>query len=68
MVGSLDEPNLFKPEMQVRLESAVTWLDTLDDVPRHSQKPEGMSPLVDYDPVTAALSDRGIAKQTATGS
>jgi len=68
MVGSLDDPNLFKPEMQVCLESEVTWLDTLDDVPRYSQKPEGMTPLVDYDPVTGVLTDRGIAKQTSTGS
>ena len=56
MVGSLDEPNLFKPEMQVSLESAVTWLDNLDDVPRYAQKPEGMTPLVNYDPVTGAVS------------
>src|ERR1700760_4908728 len=27
-----------------------------------------MTPLVDYDPVTGALSDRGVAKQTSIGS
>jgi hypothetical protein len=54
--------------MQVSLESAVTWLDNLDDVPRYAQKPEGMTPLVNYDPVTGAVTDRGIAKQTSTGS
>lgn len=55
MVGSLDDPNIFKPQMQVCLESAMIWLHTLDDAPRYSQKPEGMTPLVDYDPVTGAL-------------
>jgi hypothetical protein len=52
MVGSLDDPNVFKPQMQVCLENAMAWLDALDDVPRYSKKPEGMTPLVDYDPVT----------------
>jgi hypothetical protein len=58
MVGSLDDPNIFKPQMQVCLESAMTWVDSLDDVPRYSQKPEGMTPLVDYDPVTGVLADQ----------
>ncbi len=61
MVGSLDDPNVFKPQMQVCLESAMTWIDALDDVPRYSQKPEGMTPLVDYDPVTGVLRDRNVA-------
>ena len=57
MVGSLDDPNIFKPQMQVCLESAMTWVDTLDEAPSYSQKPEGMIPLVDYDPVTGALTE-----------
>ena len=28
----------------------MAWLDTLDTVPRYAQKPEGMTPLLDYDP------------------
>jgi hypothetical protein len=54
-VGSFDDPNLFEPEMQVCMESAVTWLNIHDDVPRYSQKPEGMTPLIDYDPVTGGI-------------
>lgn len=38
--------------MHVCVESAMTWLDVRDDAPRHHQKPEGMTPLVGYDPVT----------------
>jgi len=34
------------------MESAMKWLDIRDDAPRYSAKPEGMTPLVDYDPVT----------------
>ena len=55
MVGSLDDPNIFKPEMHVCLESAMTWLNVHDDVPRYSQKPEGMTPLIDYNPVTGSI-------------
>jgi hypothetical protein len=52
VVGSLDDPNIFKPQMHVCAESAMTWLDIRDDAPRYAQKPEGMTPLVNYDPVT----------------
>jgi hypothetical protein len=50
-VGSLDDPNIFKPQMHVCVESAMTWLDIRDNAPRHAQKPDGMTPLVDYDPI-----------------
>jgi hypothetical protein len=30
-------------------------LDIHHDTPRYSQKPEGMTPLVDYDPVTGGI-------------
>jgi hypothetical protein len=46
MVGSLDDPNIFKPEMHVCQESAMTWLEIHDDAPRYSQKPGGMTLLV----------------------
>ncbi len=52
VVGSLDEPNTFKPEMHVCAENAMTWLDIRDDIPRYAQKPEGMTPILDYNPIT----------------
>ena len=51
-VGSLDDPNVFRPRMHVCAESAMAWLDVRDDAPRHARKPEGMTPLVEYDPCT----------------
>jgi hypothetical protein len=30
----------------------MAWLDIRDDAPRYAQKPEGMTPVVDYDPLT----------------
>ena len=51
-VGSLDDPTAFRPQMHVCAESAMAWLDIRDDAPRHAQKPEGMTPLVSYDPLT----------------
>ena len=58
-VGSLDEPDDFKPQMHLCMESAMAWLHIRDDAPRHAGKPEGMTPLVDYDPVTGRTRDRG---------
>jgi hypothetical protein len=55
MVGSLDDPNIFRPEMHVCTESAMKWLDIRDSAPRYSKKPEGMTSLVDYDPVTGNI-------------
>ena len=55
MVGSLDDPNMFKPEMHVCVESSMKWMDIRDDAPRYSKKPEGMTPLVDYDPATGGI-------------
>src|SRR3954454_20649869 len=54
-VGSLDNPNAFKPMMHVCVESAMQWLDIHDDAPRYATKPEGMTPVVDYDPVTGKV-------------
>jgi hypothetical protein len=51
-VGSLDDPHDFKPQMHLCTESAMTWLDIRDDAPRYDRKPEGMTPLVEYDPLT----------------
>jgi hypothetical protein len=54
MVGSLDDPNSFKPQMHVCLESAMTWFEMHDGTTRYQKKPEGMTPLVDYDPTVGA--------------
>ena len=61
-VGSLDNPHIFKPTMHVCMESAMEWLDIRDDAPRYSTKPEGMTPLMEYDPVT------GIARESASAA
>jgi len=57
-VGSFDDPNIFKPQVHIAMESAMTWLDIHDDAPRYAQKPDGMTPLVDYDPVTGSTLPR----------
>ena len=45
--------------MHVCMESTMEWLDIRDDAPRYSAKPEGMTSLVEYAPVT------GIAREPA---
>jgi hypothetical protein len=47
------------PEQRVRMESAMTRLDSRDEAPRYARKPEGLAPLVDYDPVTDKWFDSG---------
>jgi len=51
-VGSLDDPNSFRPELHVCVSSSMSWLDINDDAPRYPEKPEGMTPTLNYDPVT----------------
>jgi hypothetical protein len=67
-VGSLDNPHIFKPTMHVCMERAMEWLDIRDNAPRYSTKPEGMTPPIEYDPVTgitreptSSASDAGAA-------
>jgi len=55
-VGSLDDPNDFKPDMHLCLSSSVNWLDVRDTAPRYSEKPAGMTPTLHYDPVTGRVS------------
>jgi hypothetical protein len=58
--GSLDDPNEFKPNLQVCTTSAVSWLSTLSAVPSFAEKPDEMlkvAPVVDYDPVTGRVSE-----------
>jgi hypothetical protein len=40
------------------MESAMSWLNIQDDTPRYEQKPEGMTPLVDYDPISGSTQAR----------
>src|SRR4051794_7631043 len=54
-IGSLDNPNAFKPMMHVCIESAMEWLDIHDDAPRYATKPEGITPIVDYDLITGKV-------------
>jgi hypothetical protein len=55
--GSLDDHNDFEVKMQVCLSSAVKWLDTCHSAPAYDEKPEGMTPTLQYDPVTGAVAD-----------
>jgi hypothetical protein len=59
---SLDDPNVFKAEQHVCMESAMAWLDIRDEAPRYAQKPEGLTPLVDYDHVTGRVGPKAPQK------
>jgi len=57
-VGSLDDPDGFKPELHVCVESAMSWLDIRDALPRHAEKPEGMTRPLNYDPISGRIEMR----------
>lgn len=58
LCGSLDDPGLFEPQMHICLSSAQGWLQLGDNLPRHQEKPEGMTPTLDYDSVTGRVGDK----------
>jgi len=59
LVGSLDDTSVFAPTMHICLESEAPWLAPAASLPRLARKPEGMTPLADYDPVTGRVTMPG---------
>ena len=54
-VGSLDDPRGFEPNLHVCVSSAMGWLDIRDNLPRHTEKPNGYTPTLQYDPTTGEM-------------
>ena len=50
--GSLDDTSAFVPTMHVCLESEAPWVAPAQSLPRLARKPEGTTPLAQYEPVT----------------
>jgi hypothetical protein len=50
--GSLDHSEDFKPDARLFLSDAVGWLDGSESIQCFSEKPAGMTPPLNYDPVT----------------
>ena len=55
-VGSLDDPNEFEIKMEVCTSSSVSWLQECGTTPSYAEKPEGMTPTLNYHPVTGGTS------------
>jgi hypothetical protein len=53
--GSLDEPGQFAPLMRIFLSDRVSWLDGIHRIEGHAEKPAGMTPPIQYDPVTGIV-------------
>lgn len=58
LVGALDHSTAFAPEMHICVDDAQGWLELADGIPRHGQKPPGMSPLVNYDAATGQVTEK----------
>jgi hypothetical protein len=55
LAGSLDDTSVFTPTMHICLESEAPWLAPAVSLPRLARKPQGMTPLADYDPITGRV-------------
>ena len=55
IAGSLNDPNDFRPDAQIFLSCAVNWLEDADSIPSHAEKPAGMTPPLNYNPVTGKI-------------
>jgi len=60
-VGSLDDPNAFRPAYHICTSGAVSWLHVEDDLPRYPEKPPEMRPTLSYDSVTGKAVERDLA-------
>lgn len=58
LAGSLDDPSLFEPQMHICLSSSEGWLQLNDNLPRHQEKPKGMTPTLKDDSATGRVGDR----------
>lgn len=58
LVGALDDSSEFKPAMHICFDASQGWLELADDLPRHEEKPAGMSPTVDYNVVTGQATEK----------
>lgn len=52
LAGSLDDTAFFTPTMHICLESEAPWLTPAASLLRLARKPEGSTPLANYDPIT----------------
>lgn len=58
LVGALDDPGTFAPAMHICFNASQAWLDLADALPRHDEKPAGMSPTLDYDAATGRATEK----------
>ena len=52
VAGSLDDTSAFAPTMHICVESETPWVAAAALLPRLDRKPEGMTPLAHYNPIT----------------
>ena len=55
MVGSPDTPDDFTPDVRMFLANTVSWLKDLDRTTGYAEKPQVMTPPLNYNPVTGKI-------------
>jgi hypothetical protein len=58
LVGALDDSSEFMPTMHICFDASQGWLELADELPRHEEKPAGMSPTMDYDVATGQATEK----------
>ena len=55
VAGSLDHPDGFTPDVQIFLSDADRWLEDSEAIAGFAEKPAGMTPPLNYNPVTGKI-------------
>jgi hypothetical protein len=55
IAGSLDHSDGFRPDARLFLSDAVDWLEDSASIPGYAEKPAGMTPPLNYNPVTSKI-------------
>ena len=58
LVGALDDPSFYEPTMHICYEAHQGWLKLADALPRHEEKPAGMTPTLNYDAATGQATEK----------
>lgn len=58
LVGALDDSSGYEPTMHICFEAHQGWLELADTLPRHEEKPAGMTPTLSYDAATGQATEK----------
>lgn len=58
LIGALDDSSGFEPTMHICFEASQGWLELADALPRHEEKPPGMTPTLNDNVATGQATEK----------